>query len=91
MRKSSRSSPASAFLATASASWLGDPFLPSVDGGLVSACRESLEQPHEDQEVDGLGQTVNQLMSMVYFPVALSITWCQNGLAKIKIIEITRQ
>jgi hypothetical protein len=34
---------------------------------------------------------VNQLMSMLQFPVAWAMTWFQNGLAKIRIIEMTRQ
>ena len=34
--------------------------------------------------------TVNQLLIMAHFPVAWAMTWFQNGLAKIRIIETTR-
>jgi hypothetical protein len=35
--------------------------------------------------------TVNQSISMVTFPAAWAMTWFQNGLAKIRIIETTKQ
>ena len=35
--------------------------------------------------------TVNQSISMFYLPATLAMTWFQNGLAKMRIIETTKQ
>ena len=70
----------------------GDPFFPRIDGVENGLIKKALHQPHQDEEVERLrpdGKPVDQHRS--YFPAAWAMTWFQKGLAKIRIIETTKQ
>jgi len=41
--------------------------------------------------VSAWAATVNQSISMAHFPVTLAMTWVQNGLANIRIMDTTKQ
>ena len=60
-----------------------------IHGVQNALVQKALQQPDQNQEVDDLrgdGKPVNQ---HVYFTVAT--TWFQNGLAKIRISDTTKQ
>ena len=55
--------------------------------------QKALQQPHQDQEVERLradGEPVDEHL-LAHCAAAAAMTWFQNGLAKIRIIETTKQ
>ena len=69
---------------------VGDALFTGIDGFEYGAIEEAFHQPHEDDEVDDLGDDGEPADRHGYF-APCSSTWFQKGLAKIRIIETTKQ
>ena len=72
----------------------GNAFLPRIDGIQDRLVEEALHQPHQDDEVQRLRRDGEPVDQHGYFPATLAacaIAAFQNGLAKIRIIDTTKQ
>ncbi len=69
----------------------GDALFPCINGVEDGLVEEVLEQPDQDKKIDDLRGHREPVDEHGYFPTAWVMTWFQNGLAKIRIIEMTKQ
>jgi hypothetical protein len=53
--------------------------------------RKRLSSQTRTTKFSACAVTVNQSIGMGYFPAAAAMKWFQNGLAKTRIIETTKQ
>ena len=70
---------------------VGDPLLARADRLQDGSVQQRFSSHTRIRKLSACATTVNQSISMAHFPAAWAMTLFQNGLAKIRIIETTKQ